>query len=112
MASEAGALDAEVDPLFAQRAEQLVVGELSADLGKVLVAHKLGARAGSPRVVELMIRAMLCGRLRLAAAAWGAADVELAGDRTGAQGPELSQGAFDLRDAVINLLEGTHAGPW
>jgi len=88
----------------------VVVVELSADLGKVLVAYKLGAGARAPRVVELIIRAVLFGRISLATTTWGTANVVLAGDRTGAQGAELSQRAFDLSDAAINLLESAHAG--
>jgi len=88
----------------------VVVGELSADLGKVLVADKLGAGARAPRVVELMIRAVLFGRIRLATTTWGTANVVLAGERAGAQGAELRQRAFDLRDAAFNLLDSAHAG--
>jgi hypothetical protein len=56
-----------------------------------------------------MIRAVLFGRISLATTPWGTANVVLAGDRTGSQGAELRQRAFDRSAAAINLLDSAHA---
>ena len=107
---ETGALDAESNPLVVQGAQLLVAVELGGDFGQVLLAHELGVRAAAPGEVELMIRAVLLGRIGFAPAARGPADVVLARDRPGTQRPELREGALDLGDAAIDLVEGAHAG--
>jgi len=107
---ETGALDAEINPLFVQGAQLLVAVELRGRYGQVLLAHELGVRAAAPGEVELMIGAVLLGRIGFAPAARGTADVVLARDRSGTQRPELGEGALDLGDAAIDLLEGAHEG--
>ena len=105
-----GALDAETDPLVAERSQALVVVEFGGDLSEVLLAHELGSGAAPPRVIELMVGAVFLGWLGLAAAAGGAADIVLARDRSRAKRAELSEGALDLHNASIDLFEGAHAG--
>ena len=76
-------LDPRVDPFFDEFTKAFVVAQLLFDRGKIVAAHKLGAAPAAPCVAELVIGAMLLGRIAFAAAGWISADVVLLREAAG-----------------------------
>jgi IS5 family transposase len=77
--------------------------QLPLHVAELLRAHELRAALALMGVAELVVRAVTLRAIGLAAAGGGAADVVLATDRSGPQGPEAREFALDGGDAVLDL---------
>jgi len=97
-----GGGEAEADPFLDQGAQALIVAQLELDRGEIFRADKLAAAFALPGITDLVIGSVLFGRLGLAAAARGAADVVLLREVTWAQRTELGQFGLDLRDPPLD----------
>jgi hypothetical protein len=71
--------DGGVDPLVDEVSERVVVGDLGPHGGAVFGVDVLGVAAPAAAVAELVVGAVLVGRVRFAATAGGTAHVVLVG---------------------------------
>ena len=83
MALQVRQLDPRVDPFFDEAAKSFIVSQLLLDRGQIVAADKLRAAPTAPGVAELVIGAMLLGRVAFAAARRIAADVVLLREAAG-----------------------------
>jgi len=90
------------NPFIDEGTQALVVGQLLAHGGEVFKAHELAVALALPGIAELVIGSVLAGRVGLAAAAGGAADIVLLGEMAWAQGAELCKLGFDLLNAPLD----------
>ena len=98
LALKFGGGQAEADPLLNQRAQAPVIAQLLLHGSEILTADKLAAAFPLPGITNLVIGSVFLGRLGLAAAARGAADIVLLREVARAQGAELGQFGLDLGD--------------
>jgi hypothetical protein len=82
-------LQGQADPLLGELAELLVGGQFQAHLFQVFTAYKLRLLFSLVDVVELVVRPVAAGRLRVFAPAAGfAADIVLRGHAAGPHGSQ------------------------
>jgi hypothetical protein len=95
-------VETEGNPVIDEGTQALVVGQLLADGGEVFKAHELTVAPALPGIAQLVVGTAPAGRVGLAAAAGGAADIVLLGEMAGAQGAELCKLGFDLLKAPLD----------
>ncbi len=102
MALQLRGIKTEGNPFIDEGTQALVVGQLLADGGEVFQAHELAVAPALPGIAQLVVGSVLAGRVALAAAAGGAADIVLLGEMARAQGAELCKLGLDLLDAPLD----------